>query len=87
MQNDIANRLSPITIVAAITSRIEGPTYLTRILVKASEGGLKTDSAILLNQIGSVDRARLGKRLGALRAQTIAKVDGGLQISLGLIEI
>ncbi len=29
LQNDIANRYSPITIVAAITSQFEEPLYLT----------------------------------------------------------
>lgn len=87
LQSNIANRLSPMTIVAAITSRIKGPTYLTRILVKAGEGGLKTDSVVLLNQIRSVDKLRLGKRLGKLKPETMKKVDRGLQIGLGLVEI
>lgn len=87
VQNDLANRLSPITIVAAITSTIAGPTYRTRILVGASEGGLKSDSAVLLNQIRSVDKVRLQKRLGTLKPETMAKVDRGLGISLGLVEL
>jgi mRNA interferase MazF len=85
IQNDIGNRWSPITIVAAMTSRFEDPLYPTEVLVKASEGGLAADSVVLLNQLRSVDKARLGRRLGALKAQTVREVDRALLLSLGLV--
>jgi mRNA-degrading endonuclease toxin of MazEF toxin-antitoxin module len=50
LQNDIANRHSSITVVAAITSQFEGRLYPTEVLVKKPEGRLRTDSAVLLNQ-------------------------------------
>ena len=75
IQNDIGNRWSPITIVAAMTSRFEDPLYPTEVLVKASEGGLAIDSVVLLNQLRSVDKARLVRRLGALKSQTVREID------------
>lgn len=87
IQNDIANRHSPITIVAAITSQFDQNLYPTEALVKAPEGGLSVDSVVLLNQIRSIDRHRLVKRLGHLRPATMAAVDRGLEISLSLIQI
>ncbi len=87
LQNDIANRHSPITIVAALTSKVDEKLYPTEVLVKAREGGLASDSAVLLNQIRSIDRRRLVKRLGKLRTETMANVDRALRISLGLMEI
>jgi mRNA interferase MazF len=45
------------------------------------------DSVVLLNQIRSIDRQRLIKKLGTLKQSTMKKVDAALQISLGLIEI
>lgn len=86
LQNDIGNRHSPVTIVAAITSNVprQGPTG---VLVSAPEGGLTADSVILLNQIRTVDKRRLVKRLGALRTSTIKQVDLATMISLALIEI
>ncbi len=87
LQNDIANRHSPITIVAALTSKVDEKLYPTEVLVKAREGGLASDSAVLLNQIRSIDRRRLVKRLGKLRTETVANVDRALRISLGLMEI
>jgi len=87
IQNDIGNRWSPITIVAAITSRFEDPLYPTEVLVRASEGGLAVDSVVLLNQLRSVDKARLVRRLGALKAQTVRDVDRALLLSLGLVTV
>jgi len=40
-----------------------------------------------LNQIRSIDRQRLAKRLGRIGRQTLSRVDQALQISLGLIEL
>ena len=63
VQNDIANRFSPITIVAAITSTAEGKVYPTEVRVGKGEAGLSTDSIVLLNQLRSVDKRRLVRRL------------------------
>jgi mRNA interferase MazF len=87
LQNDVSNRHSPITIVAAITSKFDKKLYPTEVLISAKEGGLNTDSVALLNQIRSIDRQRLIKRLGKIKPETIKKVDMALKISLGLIEI
>jgi mRNA interferase MazF len=87
LQNDIANRHSPITIVAAVTSQFEKPLYPTEVLIRATEGGLAADSAALLNQIRSIDKKRLVKRLGSVRVETMATIDRAIQISLGLVEL
>ena len=87
LQNDIANRSSPITIVAAITSKFDEELYPTEVLVRAPEGGLDTDSVVLLNQIRSVDRRRLMRRVGRLVPETMRLVDRALVLSLGLIEL
>jgi mRNA interferase MazF len=87
VQNDIANRYSPITIVAAITSTIDTRPRPTKVLVKALEGGLNVDSMVLLNQIRSVDKQRLLKRLGKLSPGTMEDVNRALLISFGLVAI
>jgi mRNA interferase MazF len=85
LQNDIANRHSPITIVAAITSQFEEPLYPTEVLISPPEGGLVVPSVVLLNQIRSIDRRRLVRRLGVVAEATMARVDQALRISAGLI--
>jgi mRNA interferase MazF len=87
IQNDVANRHSPITIVAAITSQFEEQLYPTEVLIQPPEGGLTIPSVTLLNQIRSVDKRRLVRRLGALAPATMARVDRAILISLGLVEI
>ena len=87
VQNDPANRRSPITIVAAVTSQFEESLYPTEVLVRAPEGGLTADSVVLLNQIRSVDKGRLVRRLGVLKSETMKEVDRALLLSLGLVEV
>ncbi|MBM2817773.1 MAG: mazF, mRNA interferase MazF [Parcubacteria group bacterium] len=84
LQNDIANRYSSVTIVAAITSfsSKDGKTYPTEVFIGVSEGGLDNDSVALLNQIRTIDKRRLVKKLGALKDKTMAQVDKAVQISL-----
>ena len=84
LQNDIANRGSPITIIAAITSRFHQPPYPTEVFIQAPEGGLRQDSVVTLNQIRSVDRQRLVRRLGRVRPETMEEVELALAISFGL---
>ena len=87
IQNDVSNRYSPITIVAALSSKIDEKLYPTEVIITAPEGGLAVDSVALLNQVRSIDRQRLVKRLGAARASTMSRIDRAIQISFGLIEI
>jgi mRNA interferase MazF len=87
LQNDLANQNSPITIVAAITSKFGETLYPTEVLIKSPEGGLRQDSVILLNQIRSIDKQRLIRKLGTLSSVTLHKVDLAIQISLGLTQL
>ena len=87
LQNDIANEHSPITIVAAITSQFDDTLYPTEVLVQPPEGGLTVNSVVLLNQIRSIDKQLLVKRLGKLTDENIVLVNLAIQVSLGLIEI
>jgi mRNA interferase MazF len=87
IQNDIGNRYSPITIVAAITSKFDDALYPTEVLVAPPEGGLRKSSIVALNQIRSVDKRRLVARLGALHPATMARIDQALRISVGLVRL
>jgi mRNA interferase MazF len=86
IQNDIGNRFSPITIVAAISSKFDSPPHPTDVVVEQGESGLALRSAIIVNQIRSIDRERLGKRIGHLNPAALKRVDRALQISLALVE-
>lgn len=87
LQNDIGNKYSPVTIVAAITSQFTQPLYPTEVLIKSSKGGLTRDCVVLLNQIRTIDNQRLLERLGTLKEETMRQVDKAIEISLGLVKI
>jgi mRNA interferase MazF len=61
--------------------------YPTEVLVKAPEGGLKTDSVVLLNQIRAIDKSQLVRRLGTLHVSTMSLVNEALAVSVGLAEL
>ncbi len=86
IQNDVGNAYSQATIVAAITStQREVSPY--EVFLKSGEGGLPKDSIVLLNQVRTIDKKRLGKRLGTISSESIKRVDKAIEISLGLIKI
>jgi mRNA interferase MazF len=83
IQNDIGNRASPITIVAAITSTLKR-AYPFQVYLAGGEGGLNVGSVVTLNHIRSIDRQRLVRKLGALSNETMMKVDQAIMISLSI---
>jgi mRNA interferase MazF len=87
IQNDIGNRTSDITIVAAMSSQIKGKRYPFEVIVPANESGLSVDSRILLNQIRSIDKRRLVRRLGKLSPERMRDVEGALLISFGIANL
>jgi mRNA interferase MazF len=86
IQNDVGNRFSPTVIVAAITSGSHA-RFDVNVAISPPEGGLTNDSIILLNQIRTVDRSRLGKYWGRISALTMKQVDEALKVSLGLVRV
>ena len=84
IQNNISNKYSPVTIIAAITSKIFEKEFPTNIFIKKENSGLDKDSTIMLNQIRTIDNSRLIKKVGSLDNFTLEKVDSAIQISLAL---
>ena len=86
IQNDVSNQYSPITIVAAISSQFSEPPFPREVVIEPQDSGLQKRSAVIVDQIQSVDRLRLQKKIGRLSKQNMGRVDEAIQISLGLIE-
>jgi len=87
VQNDVSNQHSPVTIVAAISSQFSDPPFPREAVIEPVESGLRKRSAVIVNQLRSVDRQRLAKKLGHLSGQSMRRVDEALKISLGLVEL
>lgn len=63
-----------------------GSPVRTEVIIDPSESGLRLRSAVVLNQLRSLDRPRLVKRLGRISEAGMERVDAALRISLGLVE-
>lgn len=82
IQNDVGNRFSPTTIVAAITSRQDKTTLPTHVSISAVE--LPRDSVVLLEQIRTIDKRRLTGFVGHLDTTSMQQVDEAIAISFGI---
>ena len=87
IQNDITNRYGMTTIVAAITSKVSVPPYPNEVVVQPATTGLEVVSTVRLDQIRTVDRRRLLKRLGRADEGIMRSVDEAISISLGLVKV
>lgn len=85
IQNDIGNRCSPTTIIAALTSVPKKNKLPTHVIVDMDF--LETESTVLLEQIRTVDKKRLSAYLGSLDQTTMKKVNEAAAVSLGLLSV
>lgn len=63
IQNNIGNRFSPTVIVAAVTSNINRAMLPTQVSLQAEKFNLPKDSVVLLEQIRTIDKMRLVKKV------------------------
>ena len=83
IQNDLGNRYSPTVIVLAITSRTGKTNLTTHVAVPAGESGLLKDSLVLAEQVRTLEKRRLGRRVGKLPEALMRRVDEAMRVSLG----
>lgn len=83
ISNDKANLYSPVVTVVPFTSKLRKHSLPTHVLVKAC--GLEKPSLVLAEQIMSLNKTRLGKRMGSIK-ETIyePQVDQALKIQLNM---
>ena len=84
IQNDVGNRMSGTVIVAAMTSKRTKTWFPTHVTASLGEGSLRCESVIMLEQIRTVDKSRLGTRIGHADRETMDRADRALMVSLGL---
>lgn len=84
IQNDVGNQHSPTTIVAALTSRIDARRLPVNVDTSRAESGLRKDGRIMLSQLMTVDRRRLGRFVGRIPVAVMDRVDVALKVSLAL---
>ena len=84
VQNDVGNQASQLTIVAAITSNLRVSRLPVGVRISTQESGLPRPSVVHLGHLYTVDKRRLGRRVGSLPQVRLRQVDRAIQVSLGL---
>lgn len=87
IQNDVGNKYSPTTIIAVVTSQKElAKEYPTDVWINKGEGGLNFASIVLCDQIRTIDRRRIIKKIGRLDVSLMKEINKALKVSLDLSE-
>jgi len=84
IQNDVSNQYSPVIIVAALTSKIFKKEFPTNVFISKEDSNLGKDSNVLLNQIRTIDKSRLIKKIDSLDNNLMDCVNLALKISFGI---
>lgn len=85
IQNDVGNKHSPTTIVAAISTQIKTKAALPTHYHLKQGNGLAQPSMLMLEQIRTIDKARINQYIGKLSEEEIKGLNHALAISIGLI--
>ena len=85
IQNDTGNKHSPTVIIAAISSARK-KDYLPTHINLPKEAGVEEGSIIMLEQLRTLDKTRLGEYIGCVSAEKMNEVNKALEISMGLTD-
>ena len=84
IQNDVGNEVAPTVIVAPLTTKGLTKSYPINVNIPQGVAGLKENSTVLLSQIRTIDKTRLGPKIGHLSPSHLKQVDQAICVSLGL---
>lgn len=84
LQNDVGNYYSDTTIVASMTSLFRNKKDIPTHFVVKARGELVHDSIVLLEQIRTISKSRIIKRMGKLSAKEMNELNKYLIISIGI---
>lgn len=82
IQNDIGNEKSSTTIVAAISGNVK--IYPMNVKIEPGESGLDKSSIVKTNQILTVSKERLMKKIGKAGHKTMHAVNNAIKLSLDI---
>ena len=82
LQNNKGNRFSTTVIVAPISSKLTKNPIPTHVIIRCDS--LEKKSVILLEQIRTIDKARIQEKLGSLNDYFMKKVNEAIKTSLDL---
>ena len=75
IQNDVLNHSRIATVVVcSLSSNLKRASEPGVVLLDAGEGGLERQSVVIASQVSSIDKGRLGKRIGSLASHRVDQV-------------
>lgn len=86
IQNNMGNKYSPTVIVAPVTTNHEAKAKLPTHCYIGTESGLDAPSVILLEQLRTIDKKRLGHFVGKLNQKHLQQLNHALAVSIHLTE-
>lgn len=80
VQDDVFNhsRIGTV-VVCALSSNLNRATEPGNVLLEAGEGGLIKQSVVVVSQVSSLYKTRLGERIGALSDARVAQILAGMR--------
>ena len=87
VQNNMGNKYSPTVIVAPVTTNHEAKAKLPTHCFIGAESGLDAPSVILLEQLRTIDKKRLGHFVGRLNRIHLRQLNHALAVSIQLTEV
>lgn len=80
VQDNVFNHSRITTVVVcALTSNLHRASEPGNVLLDVGEGGLSKQSVVVVSQISSVEKARLGERVGSLSDARVEQILAGLR--------
>jgi mRNA interferase MazF len=80
VQEDVFNHSRITTVVVcALTTNLHKASEPGNVLLEVGEGGLPKQSVVVVSQISSVEKTRLGERIGSLSDARVEQVLAGLR--------
>ena len=80
VQDDVFNQSRIATvIVCSLTSNLHRANEPGNVLLDLGEANLPKQSVVVVSQIASVDKTKLGERIGSLSAERVDQVLAGLR--------
>jgi mRNA interferase MazF len=80
IQDDVFNRSRIHTVVVcALTSNLKRAAEPGNVVLDPGEGDLAKQSVVVVSQVCSVEKARLGDRIGALSQARVEQILAGLR--------
>jgi mRNA interferase MazF len=80
VQDDVFNhsRISTV-VVCALTSNLNRANEPGNVRLEVGEGNLPKQSVVVVSQVSSVEKARLGERIGALSEARVEQILAGMR--------